>query len=286
MLAPDLVLHGGTVITLDRASTVAEAVAIHGGRVAVVGPSAAVLRAAGPGTRRVDLAGRAVLSGLVDAHPHLDREGLRARGGVPIAGLRSVAEIVDAVRRAAETTVPGAWIVVMPMGAPPHGYVSAPEQLREGRFPSRHDLDPVSPRNPVYIRAPWGWWSRLPLPSVASSLALARAGITRDTPAPHGVEIVKDAPGEPTGLFLERNWAPILEYTLFRGVPRFTLEDRVEGVRLGCAAHLAAGTTAVYEGHGLSPAVLRAWRQSLEAALRPAAPALRPAPSRKAEPTV
>src|SRR5438046_2590118 len=97
----------------------------------------------------------------------------------------------------------------------------------------------------VYIRAVWGWWSRPPFPSVANSLALRRAGVTRDTPAPHNVEIVKDARGEPTGEFLERNFVPVLEYTLFRDLPRFKYSDRVESVRLGAHAYVASGTTSL-----------------------------------------
>lgn len=261
MAAPDLILHSGRVITLDKASTVAEAVSVRDGRIAAVGPSPELLRDAGPWTRRIDLAGRAVVPGFFDAHPHMDREGLKARGGIPIAGLRSVAEIVEVVRGAARSAGPGEWIVLMPMGAPPHDYVSRPEELYEGRFPTRHDLDAAAPDNPVYIRAVWGWWSRRPFPSVANSMALRLAGVTRDTPAPYRVEIVKDTKGEPTGVFLEWNYAPVLEYTLFKGLPRFTHADRVEGVRLGSAAYSAVGTTGAYEGHGLTPAVIRAYRE-------------------------
>ena len=264
MAAPDLILHGGTVVTLDRASRVAEAIAMHGGRIAAVGPSQVLLRDASPDTRRIDLRGRAALPGFFDAHPHADREGLRARGGVPIADLGSVAEIVEVVRREAATTPPGQWIVLMPMGRPPHDYVSRPEQLREGRFPSRQDLDAVAPDHPVYIRAVWGWWSRRPFPSVASSRALALAGVTRRTEAPPGVEILKNARGEPTGVFLERNYVPVLEYTLFRGLPRFTHADRVESVRLGGRIYTSLGTTAAFEGHGLTPALIRAYREVRE----------------------
>lgn len=264
MAAPDLILHSGKAITLDKASTATEAVSVRDGRIAAVGPSPELLRDAGPGTRRIDLAGRAVVPGFFDAHPHMDREGLKARGGIPIAGLRSVAEIVEVVRGAARSAGPGEWIVLMPMGDPPHDYVSQPEELREGRFPTRHDLDAVAPANPVCIRAVWGWWSRRPFPSVANSAALRLAGITRDTPAPYNVEIVKDARGEPTGVFLERNYAPVLEYTLFKTLPRFTHADRVEGVRLGSAAYSAAGTTSAYEGHGLTPEVISAYREVCE----------------------
>ena len=259
MLPPDLILHGGKIITLDRGSRVAQAIAVRAGHVAAVGEDAALLKEAAPTTQLIDLAGRAVLPGFFDAHPHADREGLKARGGIPIAGLHSVADIVAVVKQAAQTTPAGEWIVLMPMGEPPHEYISRPDQLTDGRFPTRHDLDAVAPDHAVYIRAVWGWWSRRPFPSVANSLALARAGVTRDTVAPHNVEIVKDARGEPTGVFLERNFVPVLEYTLFRDLPRFTYEDRVASVRLGARAYSVAGTTATFEGHGLTPAVTRAY---------------------------
>jgi predicted amidohydrolase YtcJ len=257
----DLVLERGTVVTLDARSAVAEAVAVRGGRIAAVGTSAEIGGLASAATRRIDLAGRTVVPGFFDAHPHVDREGLKARGGIPIAGLGTVGEIVDVVRRAAAGTKPGEWIVLMPMGRPPHDYVSRPEDLRDGRFPNRHDLDAAAPDHPVYIRAVWGWWSRRPFPSIANSRALAIAGVTRDTPAPYGVEILRDPRGEPTGVFLERNFVPILEYTLFRALPRFTYDDRVASVRLGARAYAAAGTTATFEGHGLTPAVTRAWSE-------------------------
>jgi predicted amidohydrolase YtcJ len=264
MLAPDLILHGGKVITLDRSSRVAQAIAVRSGHIAAVGDDAALCKEAHPATRLIDLVGRSVLPGFFDAHPHADREGLKARGGIPIAGLHSVADIVDVVKRAARTTPVGEWIVLMPMGEPPHEYVSRPEQLTEGRFPTRHDLDAAAPDHPVYIRAVWGWWSRRPFPSVANSLALRRADVTRETPAPHNVEIVKDARGEPTGVFLERNFVPVLEYTLFRDLPRFKYSDRVDSVRLGTQAYVASGTTSLYEGHGLTPTVIRAYRENAE----------------------
>jgi predicted amidohydrolase YtcJ len=261
----DLLLHNGKVVTLDPKGTIADAVGVRGGRIQGVGAGGDLLRDAGPGTRLIDLSGRTVLPGFFDAHPHMDREGLKARGGVPIAGLRSVGELVDAVARAVKDAQPGEWIVLMPMGDPPNDYVSRPDQLKDGRFPTRYDLDPVSPANPVYIRAVWGWWSSPPFPSVANSLALREAGITRDAPAPYNVDILKDRHGEPTGVFLERNRAPLLEYTCFRTVPRFTHADRVASVRLGSTLYSAAGTTSAYEGHGLTPAILRAYREVREA---------------------
>jgi predicted amidohydrolase YtcJ len=149
MLSPDLILHGGKIITLDRSSRVAQAIALRSGHIVAVGDDAALCKEAAPTTQLIDLGGRSVLPGFFDAHPHADREGLKARGGIPIAGLHSVADIIDVVKRAARTTPASEWIVLMRMGEPPHEYVSRPEQLAEGRFPTRHDLDAAAPDHPV-----------------------------------------------------------------------------------------------------------------------------------------
>ena len=257
----DLVLHGGKVITLDGSSRISTAIGMRDGRISAVGDAPDVLRGKGHGTRVVDVSGKTIIPGLFDAHPHMDRHGLKNRGGIPLDGCKSIAEIKDVVREAASRTPEGRWIVLMPMGTPPLSYISRPEQLAEGHFPNRHDLDAVAPKHPVYIRAPWGWWSHRPFPSVANTMALQLAQVTRDTEASYNTEILADDRGDPSGVFLDRNYAPILEYTLFKCVPRFTYEDRVAGVRLGCLAYSAVGTTAAYEGHGITPPLIDAYRE-------------------------
>lgn len=260
----DLLLVNGKIITLDGSSRITEAVAIRGDRIAAVGAAADLDARIDPASRRIDLGGRAVLPGFYDAHPHMDREGLRNYGGCSLLGLRSVAEIVDKVAEAARTTPLGEWIVFMPMGAPPFDYVNDPRMLKEGRFPNRHDLDAVAPDHPVYIRNVWGWWSRPPYPAVANTAALKRAGIGRHTPDPYNIAIQRDEQGEPTGIFIERNRVSLLEYTLFREAPRFTYEDRLASVRDGARAYAALGTTGGYESHGLTPALMRAYREADE----------------------
>ena len=260
----DLILHGGTVIALDGRSRIARAVAARAGRISAVGSDREILAGRGRASRVIDLAGRVVCPGFIDTHAHMDREGLKARGGYSLAGRHSVAAIVEAVRSAAARTPKGEWVVFMPMGTPKLGYISRPDQLAEGRFPTRHDLDAVSPDNPVYIRVPWGWWVHRPFVCVANSAALRACGVGRDTEAPYNVEILKDDRGDPTGVFLDRSYAPVIEYTLMRKAPRITFEDRVAGCRLGAAAYAAAGTTSIYEGHGLTPAILEAYRRIRE----------------------
>lgn len=98
-ITSDLILHNGTIITLDHSSKIAEAVAERNGSIVAVSTSAALLVDTGPGTWLIDLRGRTVMPGFFDAHPHMDREGLKVRGGIPIAGLSSVADIVNVAKQ-------------------------------------------------------------------------------------------------------------------------------------------------------------------------------------------
>ncbi len=261
MLYPDVIFHGGQVLTVDRAFSRAQAVAVQGERIVAVGDDATVLALAGPRTRQVPLRGRTLLPGLIDAHAHMDREGLR--GLYPsLAGARSIADVQVIVRRAVERARPGEWVVFMPLGEPPY-YLDPPAGLAEGRYPDRWDLDQAAPDNPVYIRAPWGFWSdRPPFVAIANSVALQRAGVDRDTPAPSSaVTIERDAAGEPTGRLLEHNLIPVLEQTLMQAVPRFTPELRLQALRESQRLYLAAGTTGIYEGHGVDPVVRQVYKR-------------------------
>ncbi|MBI2161668.1 MAG: amidohydrolase [Candidatus Rokubacteria bacterium] len=258
-MAPDLILFGGKVLTVDPAFSIAEAVAVTDDRVVAVGASGDIRRLAGGSTRLVDLRGRAVVPGLIDAHAHMDREGLKALCP-SLAGARSIDDVLERVAALVRAAAPGEWIVTMPLGDPPY-YFDVPRTLKEGRFPTRTDLDRVAPRNPVYIRAIWGYWRHtLPLVSIANSEALRLAGITRDTRPPwEGVTIEKDAAGETTGVFVEQTYVPVVELSLLAAAPRFTHADRVRALRESMKIYASTGTTSVVEGHGVVDEVLGAY---------------------------
>src|SRR5438128_10146220 len=113
MSRPSLILLGGRVVTLDPALRVTEAVAIADDRIAEVGASADVRRLAGADTRLVDLQGRTVVPGLVDAHAHMDREGLKSLYP-SLAVARSIDDVLPRVEGLLKAGAPRDWIVTSP----------------------------------------------------------------------------------------------------------------------------------------------------------------------------
>src|SRR3954469_2880752 len=218
----DLILKNANVITIDARSSVAEAIAIAGDKILAVGPDASMAAHTAPGTRVLDLNKRTVMPGLTDGHAHMDREALR--NVFPALGkVRSVKDIQDRIAELARGKQPGEWVVTMPIGDPPY-YFDMPESLAEKRWPNRQELDAAAPKNPVFIRSIWGYWrGTFPLVSCANTEALRRAGVTRDTISPvDTVKIEKDANGNPTGVFVEREMAPVAELIWFRQAAAFT----------------------------------------------------------------
>ncbi len=261
-IAAGVALLNGRIVTLDPARPRATALAIAGDRIVAVGGDREIRRLRDRRTRVVDLRGATVVPGLVDAHAHLDREGLKYLYP-SLARCRSIADIQAVIRRLAATRARGGWIVTMPVGAPPF-YMDAPGSLRERRWPTRVDLDAAASGLPVYVRGIWGYWNKPPVVSIANSAALARAGVTRDTVPPKGVEILKDTTGEPTGVFVEHNLIQVLEFTLMRAVPRFTRADRLTALADSQRRYAARGVTAIYEGHGIAPELLAVYREARE----------------------
>ena len=262
--APDTILLNGKIVTVDADFTIVEAIAIKDGRFVGVGGDEEIRALAGEATEVRDLQGKTVVPGLFDGHAHMDREGLKTLHP-SLTGARSIDDILAIVERAVSETEPGEWVITMPVGDSPY-YLNVPGILAEGRYPSRWDLDRVSPDNPVYIRGIWYFWrGEPPIVSIANSRALELAGITRDTVPPHpGLEIVKDDTGEPTGVFIESGTLGTMEFSLMKAAPRFTHEQRVEALRESMRRYNSVGTTGVFEGHGVSSVVMNAYKELWE----------------------
>ena len=188
----DVVFMNGRFATLDAAKPEASAVAIRDGKFLAVGSDEEVLRHVGPGTRRIDLEGRTVVPGLIDAHTHpmetiyLKEEWVDAR----FPGTASVAQALENIAARAKRTPEGAWIFV--------ACVSASEnKFTEKRLPTRAELDRVAPAQAVVLANGTHM-------AIANSTALKKLGVTKGmTRLPNGGGVILDANGEPTGVLTD-----------------------------------------------------------------------------------
>jgi predicted amidohydrolase YtcJ len=187
---PDLLLLNGRVITMDAEDTVAEALAIRAGRIAAVGDSAAIEALAGPGTERIDLAGRTATPGLLDSHLHLSSGGLQelVQAELSYPRVKSIAEVAALLTQRRAQAAAGEWLL---------GRGWDEGKLVERRYILAADLDPVTGEHPAWLTHTMGHYG------TANSMALRLAGITRDTPDPPGGVIDRGEDGEPTGVLKE-----------------------------------------------------------------------------------
>ena len=261
----DAVFTNGKIITVDGEFSIAESVAISNGVFSFVGSDDEVREVIGPDTKVVDLEGKTVVPGFIDGHAHIDREGLKFI--LPsMHGVRSIDDVLSVIAEEVRKKKPGEWIVTMPIGDYPY-FADGSDSLTERRYPTRWELDQVAPDNPVYIKGIWYYWSgKSPIVSIANSHALRLAGIDRDSVPPHDrIEIDKDPKtGEPTGIFKETGAIGSVEYSLMQVAPKFSLDQRRIALKDSMQRYNAAGTTSVYEGHGLSPVVIRAFKELYE----------------------
>lgn len=222
--AADLVLKNGTVYTLDDATPTAQAVAIQGGKIVFVGTNEAVAAYEGSATRVVDLAGATVVPGLADAHYHLAGVGDREMT-LNLEGTGTKEAFLARVKERVDQTPAGEWVSgrgwIETFWTPPV-------------FPTRRDLDAIAPNNPVVLVRADGH------ALIANSKALELAGITRDTPAPSGGAINKDARGEPTGMLIDR-----AQGLLYRVVPEDTDAQQDSAIVIGARRSIELGWTQI-----------------------------------------
>jgi predicted amidohydrolase YtcJ len=225
----DLLLLNGRFHTMDPAAPLAEAAAIRAGRFLFVGDAEGARAALGGSPETMDLGGRCAIPGLTDAHLHLKwyAESLRTVD----AETATLEEAVGRVRARAQTARPDAWVT---------GWGWNHNVWGAGALPDRRALDAAAPRNPVALSAKSGHavW--------ASSLALRKAGIGRDTPDPEGGRIVRGADGEPTGILLENAMGIVLS-----AVPQPSVGELAEMMRDAQKALHGMGLTGVHDYDGI-----------------------------------
>lgn len=205
---PDLIFHSGKIVTVDEQFSIAEALAVEGGRIVAVGSNAAVQALAGPLTRSIDLQGRTVLPGLIDTHTHPTGAAMyEFDHSVP--DMETIADVLDYFRERAKEVPEGEWIRLQQV------FIT---RLREQRYPTRAELDEAAPKHAVYFRTG-------PDASL-NTLALKLSGIDKDFRIPQGVlgRIERDKNGEPTGII--RSGAHLIKFRESQRRPTSTDERR------------------------------------------------------------
>jgi predicted amidohydrolase YtcJ len=189
----DTILVNGNIVTIDARRTAAKALAIKNGIILLVGDDQSVRNMAGASTQVIDLSGRTVTPGLIDAHCHLSACGLLGTLYVDVSwpAINTIEQMQAKMAERIATIPPGEWV----LGA---GWVAF-----DGRYPNKHDIDPVSPKHPVMIINQGGHLA------VVNSLALEMAGVNASTPDPGNGRFIREANGEPDGTVMNH---PAMDY--------------------------------------------------------------------------
>lgn len=225
-LAPDLIIHNGSVHTMESAAPQAEAIAIAGNRIVAVGKSADLLALAGAQTRLVDAQKRTVLPGFNDAHVHWLSGGFSLTN-VDLRSAKSPQELAQRLGAFAKTQPKGRWILG---GSWDH------ENFPGTELPTRQMIDAVTPDHPVFVSRLDGHMA------LANSLALQLAQVTRETKDVPGGLIVRDANGEPTGILKDA----AMDF-VERMIPPRSWEEKLTAARAATAYAASLGVTSVQD---------------------------------------
>jgi predicted amidohydrolase YtcJ len=246
----DLLLFNAHVYTMDAQHPQAQAVAIAGNRILAVGGDADLRPLLRRGGQKVDLRGRPVIPGLIDAHIHFGWYSLGIyQSRVDLDNVPTLAEALARVAERARTRPPGQWI---------QGSGWNKNVWPSPTFPTAADLDTVAPDHPVALRdkshhATW-----------VNSHALKLAGITSSTPDPSGGEIVRGEEGQPTGILLETAGGLVSQV-----IPEPDVETMAQALRQGIAEAHRLGLTGIHDpGHPTVFAALQVLRARGELSLR------------------
>jgi len=234
--AADAIYAGGDIVTVDDTRPTAEAVAVKDGRILALGTRAEVERAhQGPATRMLDLGGKALLPGLIDAHSHYF-SSLTVANQVnvyapPAGSGKDVPSIVAELVKFRDARK-------IPKGEIIQAYGYDENMMPGGKLLNRDDLDAAFPENPVIV----GHVSMHG--AVMNSIALKKYGITAETKTPPGGIIVrKPGTDEPWGLIMETAYLPV-----FEAMPKPNREQEIAWSQAGQTLYAQAGVTTAHEG--------------------------------------
>jgi predicted amidohydrolase YtcJ len=225
----DLIFINANVYTANDKQSHAEAVAVKGDRIVFAGSNADAKKYQGSQTRTIDLKGATVLPGMTDAHHHLEGVGFREMT-LNLEGITNLQDFLARVKSKVDQTKPGEWVTG-------RGWIETFWQPPV--FPTRWDLDKISPNNPVILQRADGHGT------VVNSAALKIAAITKDTPSPFGGEISKDKNGEPNGMLLDAARGLVSSH-----IPPTSPAEDERSVVLGVQRDISLGWTQVQDPGG------------------------------------
>ena len=242
---PELILFNGNFWTVDPRNPRAEAVAISSGRFLAIGKNQEILALAAGSAKKIDLDGKTVLPGFIDAHSHPAEAGLDHLRMVD-CDLRSNAAILAALRQRAAQVPPNQWVL---------GFKYDDTKSSEGRALTLQDLDAAIPDHPVFVEHRGGHTAWV------NSLALKTAKLDANTPDPSGGQYDRDPSTHQLTGHLRENAKTGFE----RLIPtNFTRDDHREGVKLIGRMMTKTGITSVTDAFG-SPDDLRAYQDARDA---------------------
>ena len=222
----DIIVTNARIYTVDDTHPLADAMTIRGGKVQFVGSARAAQALKGPSTRVIDLGGRTVIPGMVDAHGHVDNLGLALRT-VDLTGTSSYDEVIARVTERAKTMRPGQWII---------GRGWDQNDWGDTRFPTHEKLTAAVPNNPVYLTRIDGH------AGLANAAALKAANVTASTKDPEGGKIERAAGGAPGGVFVD-NAQGLIE----RVIPRATRDEVKAEIQAAIVEAQKWGLTGVHD---------------------------------------
>ncbi|HTD22017.1 MAG TPA: amidohydrolase [Terriglobales bacterium] len=222
--AASLIITNAKVWTVDKQHPTAEAVAVVADRIVAVGSNAEIDRWRGPQTKILDAAGKLLLPGFNDAHVHFVDGGAQL-DQVQLSDATSEQEFVNRIAAQVKKTGKDEWI----LGGDWDETRWSPAEL-----PTHSSIDSVSPDTPVFINRHDGHMA------LANSLAMKLAGVTAKTPDIPGGVIVRDADGNPTGIFKDA----AMQY-IRKAIPAMTREQRLRAIKRAMDYAASVGVTSV-----------------------------------------
>lgn len=218
----DIVLKNGKIYTVNDNQPHAEATAILGDKIIYVGDNIGVERYVCGDANVIDLDGKAVYPGLIDAHGHLEAVGFR-EVNLNLQEIDSLAEVIIKVKEYADANPDLEWITG-------DGWIE--KVWPEGRFPTRQDLDAIVPDRPVYLGRADGH------SAVMNTKAMEMAGITGKTENPVGGHINLDENGEPTGMLIDYAMGLVSKL-----IPEPTDAQTKDAIKTGTERNVSLGWT-------------------------------------------